>query len=170
MKKREIDRKKEGDQKIEGRIENAAKEISHKLTTRVQTEAVRVMTDTEITKEIRKKVIRIKIEIQVPIIAAVAEIEKEIDSYKNRRYDYKSNRDKEWNERDIIRGVNCSNDYKPKYEFRCLKCMTEDDHHEFYCKKFHRRSKIVCKNCKVGFHLYEECNKDRSRSRERKNW
>ena len=78
MKKREIDRKKEGDQKIEGRIENAAKEISHKLTTLVQTEAVRVMTDTEI----RKKVIRIEIEIRVPIIAAgaLAEIEKEIET------------------------------------------------------------------------------------------
>ena len=63
MKKREIDQKKEGDQKIERRIENTAKEISHKLTTLVQTGAVRVMTDTEITKEIRKKVIRIEIEI-----------------------------------------------------------------------------------------------------------
>ena len=78
MKKREIDQKKEGDQKIERRIENAAKEISHKLTTLVQTEAVRVMTDTEI----RKKVIRIEIEIRVPIIAAgaLAEIEKEIET------------------------------------------------------------------------------------------
>ena len=78
MKKREIDQKKEEDQKIERRMENAAKEISHKLTTLVQTEAVRVMTDTEI----RKKVIRIEIEIRVPIIAAgaLAEIEKEIET------------------------------------------------------------------------------------------
>ena len=82
MKKREIDQKKEGDQKIERRIENTAKEISHKLTTLVQTEAVRVMTDTEITKEIRKKVIKIEIEIRVLILAAgaLAEIEKEIET------------------------------------------------------------------------------------------
>ena len=82
MKKREIDQKKEEDQKIERRMENAAKEISHKLTTLVQTEAVRVMTDTEITKEIRKKVIKIEIEIRVLILAAgaLAEIEKEIET------------------------------------------------------------------------------------------
>ena len=158
MKKREIDQKKEGDQKIERRIENTAKEISHKLTTLVQTGAVRVMTDTEITKEIRKKSYKNRDRDSSTDYSSRSSSRNrkgDRDSYKNRRYDYKSNRDKELIERDIIRGVNCSNDYKPKYEFRCLKRMTEDDHHEFYCKKFHRRSKIVCKNCKVGFHLYE---------------
>ena len=55
------------------------------------------------------------------------------------------------------------------YEFRCLKCMTENDHHEFNCKKYFRRSKFICKNCKVGFHFNEECEKSRSTSRDRKN-
>ena len=69
------------------------------------------------------------------------------------------------------KGINCSADYKPRYEFRCLKCMTENNHHEFYCKRFYRRatSKFVCSNCKGGFHFREECDKDRSKSRERKN-
>ena len=65
------------------------------------------------------------------------------------------------------KGINCSADYKPRYEFRCLKYMTEGNHHEFHCKKFYRRSKFVCSNCKGGFHFREECDKERSKSRDR---
>jgi hypothetical protein len=35
--------------------------------------------------------------------------------------------------------------------------LTEDDHHEFMCKKFHRRSKFKCRNCNNGFHFPDEC-------------
>ena len=96
------------------------------------------------------------------------------------RYDRSNSRDKyrssrftsprrDFHESDKLSGINCSKEYNPKYEFRCLKCMTENDHHEFNCKKYHRRSKFVCKNCKTGFHFHEECEKSRSISRDRKN-
>ena len=96
------------------------------------------------------------------------------------RYDRSNSRDKyrssrftsprrDFHESDKLSGINCSKEYNPKYEFRCLKCMTENDHHEFNCKKYHRRSKFVCKNCKTGFHFHEECEKSRSLSRDRKN-
>ena len=86
------------------------------------------------------------------------------DSYKR---DISSSR--KWNDKDMNKGINCSADYKPRYEFRCLKCMTEGNHHEFHCKKFYRRSKFVCSNCKGGFHFREECDKERSKSRDREN-
>ena len=86
------------------------------------------------------------------------------DSYKR---DISSSR--KWNDKDMNKGINCSADYKPRYEFRCLKCMTEGNHHEFHCKKFYRRSKFVCSNCKGGFHFSMECDKERSKSRDREN-
>ena len=88
------------------------------------------------------------------------------DSYKSSRF---TSPRRDFHESDKLSGINCSKDYNPKYEFRCLKCMTENDHHEFSCKKYHRRSKFVCKNCKLGFHFHEECEKSRSTSRDRKN-
>ena len=88
------------------------------------------------------------------------------DSYRSSRF---TSPRRDFHESDKLSGINCSKDYNPKYEFRCLKCMTENDHHEFSCKKYHRRSKFVCKNCKLGFHFHEECEKSRSTSRDRKN-
>lgn len=73
-----------------------------------------------------------------------------------------------WPERDYKgnRGITYSANYDPRKEKRCLKCMTEDEHHEFQCKKFYRRSRISCKNCESGFHFPEECDKKiRSRSK-----
>ena len=67
------------------------------------------------------------------------------------------------------KGINCSVDYDPRKEFRCLKCMTDGSHHEFMCKKYYRRSKFNCKKCEMGFHFNEECDKGRSQSRDRKN-
>jgi hypothetical protein len=85
----------------------------------------------------------------------------------NRRDDRKKSSDRKWSESEIEKGVNCSIDYKPKYEFRCLKCMTENSHHEFQCKKFHRRAKYACTNCGKGFHFRDECGQERSLSRDR---
>jgi hypothetical protein len=85
----------------------------------------------------------------------------------NRRDDRKKSSDRKWSESEIEKGVNCSIDYKPKYEFRCLKCMTENSHHEFQCKKFHRRAKYACTTCGKGFHFRDECGQERSLSRDR---
>jgi hypothetical protein len=85
----------------------------------------------------------------------------------NRSDNRKKSSDRKWSESEIEKGVNCSIDYKPKYEFRCLKCMTENSHHEFQCKKFHRRAKYACKNCGKGFHFRDECGYERSLSRDR---
>jgi hypothetical protein len=85
----------------------------------------------------------------------------------NRRDNRKKSSDRKWSESEIEKGVNCSIDYKPKYEFRCLKCMTENSHHEFQCKKFHRRAKYACTNCGKGFHFRDECGQERSLSRDR---
>jgi hypothetical protein len=79
----------------------------------------------------------------------------------------KTSSDRKWSESEIEKGVNCSIDYKPKYEFRCLKCMTENSHHEFQCKKFHRRAKYACTTCGKGFHFRDECGQERSLSRDR---
>jgi hypothetical protein len=85
----------------------------------------------------------------------------------NRSDNRKKSYDRKWSESKIEKGVNCSIDYKPKYEFRCLKCMTENSHHEFQCKKFHRRAKYACNNCGKGFHFRDECGYERSLSRDR---
>ena len=79
---------KEDEAKERERSENRKKDRKHSQRDKSQLnysstdKAVRVTTDTEITKEIRKKVIRIEIEIRVLIIAAgaLAEIEKEIET------------------------------------------------------------------------------------------
>jgi len=85
----------------------------------------------------------------------------------NRRDNSRKTSDRKWSESEIEKGVNCSIDYKPKYEFRCLKCMTENSHHEFQCKKFHRRAKYACTTCGKGFHFRDECGQERSLSRDR---
>jgi len=85
------------------------------------------------------------------------------DSKKDKKTTKKKNdkpNPRKWNQDDIKKGVNCSADYDPKREFRCLKCLTEQDHHEFYCKKYFRRGKYVCINCREGFHYAEECKED----------
>ena len=45
--------------------------------------------------------------------------------------------------------------------------MTENSHHEFQCKKFHRRAKYACTTCGKGFHFRDECGQERSLSRDR---
>ena len=69
----------------------------------------------------------------------------------------KSKRSKSWSSKEMERGLNCHKDYDPTREKRCLKCLTEDQHHEFQCKKYHRRSKFKCKLCNSGFHWPDEC-------------
>jgi hypothetical protein len=88
---------------------------------------------------------------------------------KSRSLSNRRDRKKTWSDSDFKanRGLGCSRDYDPKREKRCLKCMTEDTHHEFQCKKFLRRSKFPCKNCKKGFHFAEECTEPPSRSKSR---
>jgi hypothetical protein len=88
---------------------------------------------------------------------------------KSRSLSNRRERKKTWSDSDFKanRGLGCSRDYDPKREKRCLKCMTEDTHHEFQCKKFLRRSKFPCKNCKKGFHFAEECTEPPSRSKSR---
>jgi hypothetical protein len=78
-------------------------------------------------------------------------------------------RKKTWSDSDFKnkRGMACSRDYNPKRQKRCLKCMTEESHHEFQCKKYLRRSKYACRNCKQGFHFEEECKEPRRRSESR---
>jgi len=78
-------------------------------------------------------------------------------------------RNRRWNDKDMIKGVNCHQDYDPRKEFRCLKCMSENDHHEFYCKKYYRRGKFPCKTCSRGMHYADECDYKRSPSRTIKN-
>ena len=67
------------------------------------------------------------------------------------------------------KGLNCSIDYDPERIKKCLKCLSENNHHEYACKKYYRRSKYVCSACKRGFHFSDECEVSRSKSRERKN-
>jgi hypothetical protein len=88
---------------------------------------------------------------------------------KSRSRSNRRERKKTWSDSDFKanRGLGCSRDYDPKREKRYLKCMTEDTHHEFQCKKFLRRSKFPCKNCKKGFHFAEECTEPPSRSKSR---
>lgn len=94
---------------------------------------------------------------------------------KNRRDNKKrySTRDssakRKWNEEDIELGINCSKNYNPQFEMRCLKCMTENEHHEFNCKTFYRRSRFVCKNCGRGFHFCEECDEEEGNFKYKKN-
>jgi hypothetical protein len=38
--------------------------------------------------------------------------------------------------------------------------LTENQHHEFDCQKFDRRSRFNCRNCNQGFHWPEECDQD----------
>ena len=72
----------------------------------------------------------------------------------------KSKRSRSWSDDQMEKGLNCSLDYDPKREKRCLKCLTERNHHEFQCPKFHRRSKFNCKMCNRGFHWPDECDQE----------
>ena len=88
---------------------------------------------------------------------------------RNRRNDRQSSRNSDrrrssdrgsnWSDSEMEKGINCSRDYDPKKEKRCLKCMKERDHHEFKCPLYMRRSKFNCRNCNAGFHFPEECSK-----------
>jgi hypothetical protein len=69
-------------------------------------------------------------------------------------------RAKDWTDDEISLGDNCARNYDPSREKRCLKCLTENQHHEFQCPKFDRRSKFNCKNCKAGFHWPLDCDID----------
>ena len=91
-------------------------------------------------------------------------------SSRNRRDDRRSSRNSDrrrssdrnsnWSDSDMEKGINCSRDYDPKKEKRCLKCMKERDHHEYKCPTYMRRSKFNCRNCNAGFHFPEECSKE----------
>jgi hypothetical protein len=76
------------------------------------------------------------------------------------RIELTGNRTKDWSEGDIDLGYNCARNYDPSREKRCLKCLTENQHHKFNCQKFDRRSRYNCRNCEKGFHWPEDCNQD----------
>ena len=85
-----------------------------------------------------------------------------------RREDYSRRRDESIGSRDRISvkaeyGVNCSVDYNPKLGKICMKCLSENNHYEYECKKYYRRSLYLCSSCKMGWHFSREC-KTRSRS------
>jgi hypothetical protein len=77
--------------------------------------------------------------------------------YRSNSRDGRNNRSKSWSTKEMEKGNNCSVDYDPTKEKRCLKCLTENLHHEFQCEQFFRRSKFNCRNCNKGFHWQEEC-------------
>ena len=91
-------------------------------------------------------------------------------SFSNERRDYRQSRDSSnqrsnskdrgWSFSDMEKGINCARDYDPRKEKHCLKCMTNDDHHEFLCKTYYRRGKFQCSKCNGGFHFPEECTKN----------
>ena len=74
---------------------------------------------------------------------------------------------KPFNKEDMKKGENCSLNYDPWKELRCLKCLTENSHHEFECRKYNKRSKFNCSNCYQGFHFPSECQKGGGESRNR---
>jgi hypothetical protein len=83
------------------------------------------------------------------------------DSSRSRSASTRRERKKTWSNTDFKakRGLDCSKDYDPKREKRCMKCLTEGTHHEFQCKKFLRRAPELCPNCRQGFHWRQECDK-----------
>jgi hypothetical protein len=85
-----------------------------------------------------------------------------------RREDYSRRRDESMDSRErktgkADYGVNCSVDYDPKRGKICMKCLSENNHYEYECKKYNRRSLYLCSSCKMGWHFSREC-KNRSRS------
>jgi hypothetical protein len=88
------------------------------------------------------------------------------DSSRSRSASTRRERKKTWSDTDFKakRGLDCSKDYDPRREKRCMKCLTEGTHHEFQCKKFLRRAPEVCPNCRQGFHWKQECDKPTKRA------
>lgn len=83
-----------------------------------------------------------------------------VEDRNGNRLELAGNRTKDWSEDAIDLGYNCARTYDPSREKRCLKCLTENQHHEFDCQKFDRRSRFNCRNCNQGFHWPEECDQD----------
>lgn len=83
-----------------------------------------------------------------------------VEDRNGNRLELAGNRPKDWTEDEIDLGYNCARNYDPSREKRCLKCLTENQHHEFACQKFDRRSRFNCRNCNQGFHWPEECDQE----------
>jgi hypothetical protein len=92
--------------------------------------------------------------------------EKSNGSSRSRSVSNRRERKKTWSDTDFKakRGIDCSRDYDPKREKRCLKCLTEGTHHEFQCTKFLRRATTLCPNCDRGYHWKAECDKPLKKS------
>ena len=54
-------------------------------------------------------------------------------------------------------GVNARPNYRPMLEKACVKCMTENLHHEHECDKYSRYAGSVCIKCNAGYHFEEDC-------------
>ena len=63
-----------------------------------------------------------------------------------------------WAYPDMIKGLNCDENYDPYYKL-CTKCNVRGNkgHHEFQCQKFIRYNEKVCRKCMGGFHYEKKC-------------